>query len=153
MPRGGKNRKPTALRVLQGTARADRTPKNEPKPRPVAPKAPPWLDPVGKRVWRANAPVLERLGLLTEADGNAFGAFCEAFARYLAAVKRLRTAVKDGATELRPWESSVERALHDVRQLGAEFGWSPGSRSRLSVAEGGGDGEDVLAKLWSSKGG
>lgn len=153
MPRGGNNRKPTALRVLQGTDRADRVPKNEPKPRPVAPKPPVWLDAAGKRAWKANAPLLERLGLLTEADGNAFGAFCEAFSRYVAAVKRLRVAVKSGVSELRPFESSVERALHDVRQLGAEFGWSPGSRSRLNVPEASGDEETVLDRLWQRKGG
>src|SRR5690606_15032073 len=90
MPRGGPhNRKPTALKVLQGTARPDRVKKGEPKPRPIAPEPPPGLDRFGKEAWRRLAPLLERQGLLTEDDAELFWAFCQTWSQLRKAVREL----------------------------------------------------------------
>lgn len=155
MPRGGHNRKPTRLKVIQGTARADRMPANEPKPVPVAPEMPKDLDRYGKQAWRRLAPILERLGLLTEADLETFVAYCEAYSRYVRAVQRYRKVVKqvdpiEGIDIIRRAELSVEKAEHSLRLLGIEFGLSPAARSRLSV-EMKDDADGVLSELWSAQ--
>ena len=73
--------KPTALKVLDGNPRHRPINRSEPRPRPVAPKCPSWLDAEAKREWRRIAPALERIGLLTEIDGTALAGcpvFCAA---------------------------------------------------------------------------
>lgn len=139
MPRGGWNRKPTALKVLQGTARPDRLPENEPKPRPIAPALPRGLSSAARRLWRELAPKLEKLGLLTETDGPLFEALCEAWARYQEARRRYRRVIRavdpvNGMTTIRKAEVSVEKAEAALRMLAAEFGLTPASRGRLDVA-------------------
>src|SRR2546421_647039 len=103
MPKGGHNAKPTGLKVLEGTYRRDRA-KREPKPLPVAPACPSWLDATGRAKWRELKPQLDRLGLLTEIDGDALAAYCSAWSRYQAALNRLRTA-------------DAETSIEDVRKL------------------------------------
>lgn len=76
MPSGGHNRKPTHLKVIQGTARPSRMNKNEPKPPPIAPKCPARLPAKAKKEWRRLAPDLERLGLLTRLDRDALADLC-----------------------------------------------------------------------------
>jgi hypothetical protein len=46
--------------------------------RPVRPSIPAAIDAGAKRTWKKLAPVLERIGLLTEVDGPALMAICQA---------------------------------------------------------------------------
>jgi len=132
MPRGGHNRKPTVLKVIQGTTRRDRMPANEPKPAPIAPKCPSWLDREAKAEWRRLAPKLEKLGLLTEADGSAFAVYCEAYSRWKRAALALRKLdVTDPA--FRKVAVTLEKAAQELRAQGARFGLSPADRGRLDV--------------------
>lgn len=153
MPKGGcHNKKPTKLKVLQGTARKDRMPANEPQPTPIAPEMPKGLDRYAKQCWQRNVPILERLGLLTEADMEMFISYCQAWSRYCHANKRLKKVLKeaDDIEVIRRAEVSVEKAEHSVRLLANEFGLSPASRSRLSV-EVKNDEEGILEKIWSTQ--
>jgi P27 family predicted phage terminase small subunit len=135
------NKKPRHLRLIQGTLRPDRASGETPKPRPVAPKPPKGLSPHGRAFWRSVAPVLQRLGLLTELDGMAFQVLCETHARGEYARRRLRMLERrlrqattlEQLALIRKAEVSVERAEHAFRQLAAEFGLTPAARSRLDV--------------------
>ena len=71
------NKKPTQLKVLEGCRGHKRLPADEPRPRPVRPTIPAAIDAAAKRHWKKIAPVLERIGLLTEADGAALAAICQ----------------------------------------------------------------------------
>ena len=141
MPRGGQNRKPTHLKVIQGNFRPDRSPRKEVAPPPALSDTPPrGLDVHARRAWRQYAPILRRLGLLTEADLQSFRALCEAWSRYERANVRLRAVFRQKASLtserlsfIRQAEVSVERAEHTLRQLWAEFGMTPAARSRLDV--------------------
>lgn len=157
MPKGGcRHKKPTQLKVLQGTARPDRIKEGEPKPVPLAPDPPSWLDRTGKATWRKYAPMLERLGLLTEADGDSLAAYCQAVSRYVAAVKRLKKVVRENPDDIeliRKAEISVEKAEQSVRLLGNEFGLTPAARSRIDVPlEAANDAESILEKIWQQQG-
>ncbi len=138
MPRGGaRNNKPKALHLVQGTARAGRINDNEPEPAVVEDLKPPTgLDRYGKEAWKRNAPVLQRLGLLTEADVDALMAYCMAYSRWRRANIALRSVKPDAADEYRKVAVTVEKAEQSMRLFAGEFGMTPSSRSRLQVDTG-----------------
>lgn len=111
-------------------------------------------------MWKKHAPELERLGVLTMVDGEAFAAACQNWAVYVECEKffksvdrveserlselsgRKVTVVngrtyaytnKAGATNLlpRPEVAIGQRALADARAFFAEFGIMPASRVRM----------------------
>lgn len=137
MPSGGNRQKPTRLHVIEGTFRPDRAPKKEVAPRPVRSTDPPEdLDRYARKFWTENAPIIQRLGLLTEADLPSWRSLCLASSRYERANVRLRWIYqkrKASHDEIRQEEISVERAEFSLRQLWAEFGMTPAARSRLDV--------------------
>lgn len=70
-------KKPSALHVLNGNpSKIKDLGKNEPKPIPLMPDCPDWLPDAAKEIWKEEAPRLERLGLLTEIDGEEFARYC-----------------------------------------------------------------------------
>lgn len=148
MSKGGHNRKPTTLKVLQGTARPGRM-KNEPRPRPVMPGSPPrWLPGEAKRRWHELAPKLERLGLLTEVDGPAFAMMLLHWSIARRAAEALRRdgllaedpdhKVADGQPAQR--KHPLLQVLRDhsaaFKGYAAAFGLTPADRGRLDVAAG-----------------
>jgi P27 family predicted phage terminase small subunit len=81
----GRPPKPTALKVLNGNPGKRPLNKFEPKPKPILPKCPAWLDPAAKKEWRRVVPELERIGMLTCVDGAALGGYCQSYGRWVAA--------------------------------------------------------------------
>jgi len=149
-------RVPTKLKVLRGTARSDRMPRNEPKPQPIAPSRPAGLSAAARRLWDELAPRLERLGLLTEVDGPMLEALCEAWARYQMAKRRWRRVVRTvdpvaGISTIRTAETLLDRAEQSVRHFAAEFGLSPSARAKLDVPNVADDEEGALEAIWGSR--
>jgi P27 family predicted phage terminase small subunit len=137
----GPPRKPTPLLKLSGSWLATDREKHEPKPAAKAPKMPPWLDAEGKKAWKELVPILERMRVLTEADGYALAMLCHAWSRYRISCDRLERfgdvyPVKGPNGELKmlrrsPYSSlQLEHALV-VRRMLAEFGLTPAARGRL----------------------
>ncbi len=139
MPRGGHNRKSTSLHVVSGTYRADRHgDKKGPKPQPVRPSCPRWLDKEAKNEWRRLSPELERLGLLTALDRAAFAIYCTCWADFkmFSEIIRREGAVVEGhrgVLRKHPLLPALHWAMDAVRVWSQEFGLTPLSRSRLSV--------------------
>jgi P27 family predicted phage terminase small subunit len=130
---------------------------DEPKPAPVMDTSPPpGLDRYARRVWRRLAPILSRLGLLTEADHETFCLLCESWGRWERARRRLKIVLRADAEEatakrlalIRSAERSVEHAEESFHRLGTLFGLSPASRSRLSVALPASDEEEVAKRFF-----
>jgi len=137
----GPPRKPTPMLKLSGSWLANARDKHEPKPTAKSPKRPDWLDEEGKKAWRHLVPILERMRVLTEADGFALAMLCNAWSRYRIACERLERfgdvyPVKGPDGELKmlrrsPYSSlQLEHALV-VRRMLAEFGLTPAARGRL----------------------
>jgi P27 family predicted phage terminase small subunit len=128
--------KPTRLKLLQGTFRKDRAPKNEPQPRGTA-TCPLWLDADAKAEWKRIAPELVRLGLLTSVDRAAFAAYCGAFATWKHAEKDIQehglivTTTK--GKQKNPAVLIASDALKLMRVYIALFGLSPCDRTRISA--------------------
>ena len=133
-------RKPTELKVLHGTQRADRQ-KNEPKPERVFPVKPPRhlkLPEYAKKFWKENAPRLDRLGLLTEADIDTFYTLAMLYNDMRDnedAIKQDGATVPDGrgGVKKHPSYSVLNAVRQQFRLLAAEFGCTPASRGKLDL--------------------
>lgn len=137
----GRKPKPTNLKLLHGTARADRMNPDEPQPRVVLPDPPPDLGADARAEWYERGEVLERLGLLTESDVPAFESYCRAWGKYKAAERALveeGTVIKapSGYPVQNPHLGISNRELTKCMQFWAEFGMMPASRSRVRVPKG-----------------
>jgi phage terminase small subunit len=78
-------RKPTNLKVLQGTARPHRA-KREPRHPVGDPRPPAWLGEEARVFWHELVPVLVGAGVLTTADRQALALTCSALAEHRAAM-------------------------------------------------------------------
>ena len=79
MGRRGPAKEPSSLTLIKGNPGKRPINKKEPKPKPTAPKCPSWLNSDAKKMWRNLAPELEKLGLFTIVDGEAFAAACQSY--------------------------------------------------------------------------
>jgi P27 family predicted phage terminase small subunit len=132
--------KPTALKLLQGNPGRQPLNKREAKPRICIPPCPKHLTPGARSHWKAVAPKLARVGLLTEIDDEALGALCEARAIWVAAKKKMAQegitlTSPNGYTIPSPSFTVASKALKQMQSLWAEFGMTPSSRSRIKAGE------------------
>ena len=132
----GRRPLPTELKVLQGTQRADRMNRNEPKPRVAIPQCPSHLSGEAKREWRRMARDLAQLGLLSRIDRGALALYCQAWGRWVEAeeaLKRHGTMVKspNGFPMQSPYLAVANKAMEQMRAMLTEFGMSPSSRTRV----------------------
>ena len=140
----GRKPTPTALRLLRGNPRKRPVNLREPAPARLAEDfAPPeWLDEAAKGEWRRLAPMLARLGVLTETDGDALAAYCEAWTTWKQATQKIRQfgmvvkATREGVElpVISPYVKIAERALAHMRSFLVEFGMTPSSRARIHTA-------------------
>ena len=135
-------KKPTNLKVLEGNPGKRPLPENEPKPAPKAPKRPSWLTGEGRKMWDRLAPKLEKVGLLTEVDGEAFAAACQSWKDYVDCQKVIKKHGRtykyknqggfENETE-RPEVKAANKALEQFRSFCREFGLTPASRAKIEV--------------------
>ena len=148
MTRGPKP-KPTALRLLFGQPHHKTVRQDEAHPVTIER----WTDPPADlsrdaaEVWRLKAPSFIRLGLLTEADIDAFASWCDAYVQYRTAMRELDKLreqsgagaflhkTKDGNVIQSPLIGIANRARLDMNRLCAEFGMTPSSRTRISTGK------------------
>ncbi len=125
--------KPTALKLLQGTHRADRANPNEPQVEPCTIPRPRWLRGEARREWNRLAPQLARAGVLTEMDRSALIGLCEMWARWREAEGILdkEGLIRDGRRH--PASTIAAKCYDQWRAMLAEFGLTPSSRSRVSA--------------------
>jgi P27 family predicted phage terminase small subunit len=136
----GRPPKPTVLKRLAGNPGKRTLNPNEPDPRrdDVAPSPPRHLSREAKREWRRVVPELHRLGLLTRIDTAALEAYCEAYATWVDATKRVREQgmvfnSPNGWPVQNPYLSIANQAAKEIHRWLVEFGMTPASRSRVSV--------------------
>jgi P27 family predicted phage terminase small subunit len=150
-------RKPTHLKIVAGTAQPCRTNKAEPKPERQRPSPPAHLSDRAKVAWGAVSVMLDRMGILTEADSLALESLCCAYADLVDARTSLKSAVSHGDDELaaagaltyvtvgkagpmirsRPELALIADADRRVAMWLAKFGLTPADRSRVSATDAG----------------
>jgi P27 family predicted phage terminase small subunit len=131
-------RKPTALKLVEGTDRADRSNGSEVEPMLLNDLTPPaHLDPRSAAVWTQLAPMLRRLQLLTEADVIALEMLCNSVADYRLA--REQTGDKfvamshKGSQMLNQWLVAQQACRKGAESFMTRFGLDPVSRSKVMV--------------------
>jgi P27 family predicted phage terminase small subunit len=132
----GRKPKPTAIKALEGNPGKRALNQAEPKPRVIKPKAPEHLGDEEKAKWKAIVRELHPLGLVTSIDVDALAMYCVIFVRWMKAEKMVREKgeiIKTAAGNIiqNPYLSIANRALEQLNKLGAEFGMTPSSRSRV----------------------
>ena len=140
MGRRGPKPLPTNIKLLHGTARKKDLQRNEPKPKPIAPKCPTWLSPEAKRKWKELKPELERLGIFTNIDGLTFSLAMTHYALARDAAMILKqegsmTVDERGLPRKHPANQILRDHSQAFKQYMAEFGLSPASRTRLDTEE------------------
>lgn len=167
----GPAREATALRLLKDCKDGHRSrheDRNEPRYE-VGAEAPEWLTgKVARDMWRKIAPVLTAQRVLTVADGEALGRYCDVYEKWLALAQFLRergtayavyekTVLRD---EIQKPDGTIERTSRvERKQVGAqaypqakqykeygetllklerEFGLTPASRTKIFVPDLGG---------------
>ena len=147
----GRKPKPTLLKLVQGN-RGKRSPKStEPNPPPVAPPVPEHLSDEAKVEWGRMLAHLEPLGLVSQLYRAALAGYCQAWADWVEACRhcakgkivatpKKKITKRDGTVEesggypiTNPWLAIRKQASKEMRDYGAEFGYSPASITRVSV--------------------
>jgi P27 family predicted phage terminase small subunit len=133
----GRKPDPTALRVLRGNPGRRPLPAHEPAAPPLDVAAPDWLTAEAAAEWDRLAPLLARIGVLTESDRSALAAYTEAWATWREATANIRqrgmvVMPKDGQIPVvSPYVKIAHDALLHMRGFLVEFGLTPSSRVRV----------------------
>jgi P27 family predicted phage terminase small subunit len=123
------------LKALRGNPGKRRL-KHEPEPAAASITCPTWLELEAAEEWARIAPELERLGLLTVVDIPALAGYCVAYQRWREAERAVKATVAAGGLALaisQGIEGMARARLKLMKLLAAEFGFTPSSRSRVSV--------------------
>ena len=151
----GRKRIPDHLKVVRGTDRADRRNDEAPTPAQVRPPMPSTLTDTAQANWDRFCTVLENMGVLTIADEFALEQLVEAYADWRQAHEVIAaesthyvTESSTGGTMIRAHPAVAMRsdAGRRFHSLLSEFGLTPASRSKVSVATGGVEQDDPAAK-------
>lgn len=118
----GRRPTPTTLKLVRGNPGKRPLNKEEPQPERRAPEKPARLTGSAASTWKQLSAYLERMGVLTIADGLALELLCDAYSDYLAARKK-------------GWHQRAEAAFKRIKSLLIEFGLTPASRSRIKTGE------------------
>lgn len=135
----GRKPKPTHLRLLEGNPSKRRPNAREPQPEQRRSTCPAHLCPSAKAEWKRLAAQLCVLRILTELDRAALAAYCQAYGRWVEAERKLQETpmllkMPSGYVQQNPWLTIANKQLELMHKYLSEFGLSPVSRSRVSVA-------------------
>jgi len=139
-PKGGRPRKPDALKKLHGTARKDRAVESTASATGM-PTRPMGLSQQAIRVWKSLAPKLHGLGLLSDIDQSTFAVYCQAYADWLELTRLLNklgvancySETESGYRQAIPEIAVRDKAYQVMQRLETRFGLDPSSRSGIAV--------------------
>ena len=131
--------KPSVIEIAEGCPGKRAVNRREPQPHMIRPKMPKHLDQRARREWRRLAPLLERMRVLTEADGIALSALCadvsimeqtqESISKSGLLTKNQKTGHIHQNPLLQVLATTTDRVMRGLR----EFGLTPAARSRLTT--------------------
>lgn len=143
---GGRPPKPKEIKQLKGTHRKGRDTPNEMSVEPLStiPTAPHDLPEASQKTWYSVCSQLSALKILSSLDLDALKAYC--FQVYVMdeAMERLTsegfttviTNKGGGSYETKsPYISIYNDALSQVNRIGQQFGFSPSSRTKISIGQ------------------
>lgn len=153
----GRRPKPTVLKLVEGNPGKRAINKREPKPRREIPSCPAHLDDSGKVAWGRLSVLLDRMGVLTEADAFALERLCDCYTdilecrQLIAGNGRTYTVeTKEGEILIKgnPAVAQLRAADAQFKSYLIEFGLTPAARSKVNVDPDGDDKKDPLAEFF-----
>jgi P27 family predicted phage terminase small subunit len=133
--------KPSAIEKLEGNPGHRAINTREPMPAPGEPKMPAQLDAAARMEWRRLVPILQRMRVLTEADGLALANLCADVSLLMRAQESLAKTglfIKNPKTEMvhqNPVLNLIRVTTDRVTRGLREFGLTPASRSKVQAVE------------------
>lgn len=156
----GPARIPTALKLLEGNPGHQKLNLNEPKPSPIMPEYPRWLDTMARREWKRCGPILFKLGLLVREDMAQFSMYCHNYSIVVQCAKMIKSArlvTKDGKklkgitaylyeknSQTIPELTAMNKAQQMCKSICAEFGMTPSARGRMVIQPNDDNGDEDL---------
>lgn len=134
----GRRPLPTELKRLSGNPGRRKLNENEPKPDAGEPEVPKHLNRAARREWARIVAELRAMSLLTRADGDAIAMYCDVYARWAEASKKLDREglivfTPNGYPVQSPYIGIANKCLVQMKALLVEFGMTPASRSKIVV--------------------
>ena len=155
----GRKPKPTQLKLVGGNAGKRPINTREPKPRRVIPSPPAHLSPDALVAWGKASIILDRMGVLTEADVIGLERICETYVEVVelgadiakkGRTQRVKTKAGGYMERQRPQVAMLSDADKRLRAWIVEFGQTPSARSRVHAEDDAGRTEDPLAKYFGA---
>jgi len=153
----GRRPTPTALKLVKGNPGKRAINKQEPKPAREIPSAPAHLTDEGKVAWGRLTVLLDRMGVLTEADAMALERLCDCYAEILS----LRSLVDEkGRTyetvstagemviKANPAVPMLADADRRFKSYLVEFGLTPAARSKVQAKPNDDEKEDPMQEFF-----
>jgi len=111
------------------------------RPKVEIPDCPSYLLPDAKKEWYRITPELKKLHIVSQIDRSALAVYCQAYATWVQAQKKLKALGVDGLVDATPsgyqqmsaWYTISTRASDQMHKYLCEFGMSPSSRSRIQA--------------------
>lgn len=136
MGRRGPVPMPKALKKRRGTYRPSRAAKDAMDLPVSTPGMPEWLDAEGRKEWERVVPMLEEAKVLADVDRIALGNYCAAVSLCINATREYQrhgvSLTKNKRVYVHPMIKVAQEARAQALRLGAEFGLTPASRTRVS---------------------
>jgi len=154
----GRRPTPNHLKIVAGNPGRRPLNKAEPKPRRERPSAPAHLSDRARDAWGYVSGILDRMGVLTEADAVALEQLCEVYAETvelradIAENGRFQTVGTKAGGEmerLRPAYAALMDADRRLKGWLVEFGKTPSSRSKVKSDGEGAENEDPAARFFA----
>ncbi len=153
----GRRPRPTTLKLVSGNPGKRAINKKEPKPKRVIPSCPDYLPQVSQVAWGRLSVVLDRMGVLTEADAAAMERMVDCYADIIECRKLIqrdgrtyKVTAQNGFDELikaNPAVAMLRAADAQFKAYLVEFGLTPAARSKVHASDDQED-EDPLAKYF-----
>ena len=113
----GRKRKPTALKLLQGTFQPCRANPDEPQPEIGAPDMPKYLKGEARAEWDRVVEYLSRTRVIAKGEGAMLAVYCVLYAKFIEATRR--------------GGEVTGSMIAQLRALASEFGLTPASRGHV----------------------
>lgn len=140
----GRRPTPTALKLVTGNPGKRATNKKEPKPKRVIPSCPAHLTDEAKVAWGRLVVLLDRMGVLTEADVFALERLCDCYADILSCRELIKldgrtyhTIDQNGNTLVKnnPAVNQLRAADAQFKSYLVEFGLTPAARTKVNAKD------------------
>ena len=157
-------RTPKRQKIIQGTFRADRNPKNEPDPTKVEglPESPSYFGRHAAAMWDEVGRELVIKKVLTVVDLRALEVLCTSYQEFREAWdavylddkgkrRTLRQYMKGRNSQTAPEFKALRQAKAEYRAFAAEFGITPASRNRIDLKDPDKPEDDPMEEILKAK--